>query len=128
MAGGEDQADGQPLADEVLDIGGQLRDLRPVGGMDLVNGDDQSRALNVQQTQQFVPGASPVGRPFRGKLGCQAESCHGKGCDFPGSRPVPELLDESEHVVADSGQEPRRGRPGDDRQPCSRAIPSAALT
>lgn len=47
-------------------------------------------------------------------MGCQSEPCRGKGCNFPGRRPVPEFLEESEHVVADSGQEPGCGCPGDD--------------
>jgi hypothetical protein len=59
----------------MLDVRGQLRDFPPVDGMDLVDGDDESCALGVQQAEQFVPGPAPIKRPFRRELGCQSKPC-----------------------------------------------------
>lgn len=36
----------------------------------------------------------------------QPESGCGEGGDFPGGRPVPEFLEEPEHVITDPGQKP----------------------
>src|SRR5688500_6677990 len=82
--------------------------------MNLVNGDDESCALCVQQAQKFVPGPAPVSGPFRGEVRCQSEPGCGEGCDFPGRRSVPELLDETKHVIANPGQETRGGCSGND--------------
>jgi len=65
---GEDQADRQPVADEVLDVGGQLGDFCPADRVDLVD-DDESCAFPIQPAQQFVLRPAPIGRPFRRELG-----------------------------------------------------------
>jgi hypothetical protein len=51
----EDQGDGKSVADEVLDARGECRDLGPLGGMDLIDRDEQAGALLREQRQQPLP-------------------------------------------------------------------------
>jgi hypothetical protein len=50
---GEVKSDRQAVADEVLHVGRELGQLRPISGMDLVNSDDQASAPLRQQTEKF---------------------------------------------------------------------------
>lgn len=110
---GKDQANGQPITDEVLNVGGQLGDFSPVNRVDLVDRDDQACTFCCQQAEQLLPASVPVRNALLGELGCQPEPCRGEGSDLSCGRTVAELVHQTKHVIADPGQEPRMGRTGD---------------
>jgi hypothetical protein len=112
---GEDQADGEPVLDEMLHAGGQLRQFIAVRGMDLINRDDQTGLALVQQSQEVLSEGPLCDRPFGRKLGGDTESRSGNGRDTAGLRTCAELFSELPHGFPDVSHEALGRCLGNDR-------------
>ncbi|MCQ9165097.1 hypothetical protein [Arthrobacter sp. STN4] len=102
----EDQTNGKPVLNEVLDIGGQWGQLSPIGGMDLVNGNKPAGAVSVQKTERLLTNIPPGHLTCRRQLGGDAETGSGDGSDAACRRAVTEFVRALGHGFTEPGHAP----------------------